>query len=266
VALHWGVCGVERREGNSVSMAFPSAASLAAATAAAFLAGAAAAATAARYQLLMSVEVGESPGDGKTSYVGNTMSSPWGVYGVEERVGVSVSVMGFSTEAAAALLAGAAAVKYPTARARVSHVDISSSYDGGNIMASSGGVYGVEQREGVSVSVMGSVMESVMDDTIGKEMGVSRVEQRERSMLVVLSVALAWALALAFLMSCKTCLFSVPGGSVLSVLERILMAVLGRIMSVAIAMAFGEGRGEVDVVVVLALERISSVVIVVALV
>ena len=57
-------------------------------------------------------------------------------------------------------------------------------------MASSRGVYGVEKREGVSVSVMGFVMESVMEDTIGKEMGedwvcsepivgVSRVEQRE---------------------------------------------------------------------------------------
>ena len=53
-------------------------------------------------------------------------------------------------------------------------------------MASSKGVYGVERREGVSLSVMGFVME----DTIGKEMGegwvcsepivgVSRVEQRE---------------------------------------------------------------------------------------
>jgi hypothetical protein len=62
----------------------------------------------------MSMEVGESPGDRKTLYVGHTMSSPWGVYGVEERAGVSVSVMGFSVEAAAALLAGAAAVSLGT--------------------------------------------------------------------------------------------------------------------------------------------------------
>ena len=40
------------------------------------------------------VEVGESSGDRKTLYdEGNTMSSSWGVYGVEKREGSSVSVM-----------------------------------------------------------------------------------------------------------------------------------------------------------------------------
>ena len=110
VASHWGVCGVERREGNSVSTAFTSAAFSAAATAAALPAGAAAAATAARYQLLMSVEVGESTGDGWTSFVGHTMSSPWrrclrGTCSIQQDVrdeqycvialGVTLLVMGF---------------------------------------------------------------------------------------------------------------------------------------------------------------------------
>ena len=72
----------------------------------------------------------------------------------------------------------------------------------------------MEEREGVSVSVKGSVME----DTIGKELGegwdcsglivgVSRVEQRERSMamlgrvvLVATSVALALDLVVALLL------------------------------------------------------------------
>ena len=136
----------------------------------------------------------------------------------------------------------------------------------------------MEEREGVSVSVKGSVME----DTIGKELGegwdcsglivgVSRVEQRERSMamlerIVLVATSVALDLVVALLL----------GENAMAVLERIMSA------AIAVALAwywggtwttmsirqggFGEGRREVDVVVALALERILSVVMVVALV
>ena len=67
-------------------------------------------------------------------------------------------------------------------------------------MASSRGVYGVEalaDREEVTIMV------PVSGGLLLRERPTPLLE---RIMLVALSVALAWALALALLMSCKTCL------------------------------------------------------------
>ena len=67
-------------------------------------------------------------------------------------------------------------------------------------MASSRGVYGVEAlagREEVTIMV------PVSGGLLLRERPTPLLE---RIMLVALSVALAWALALALLMSCKTCL------------------------------------------------------------